>query len=88
LKISKVETYVSTYKYISNVAYYNTNLSTLSLGISFFLKTQTTNQKVVAPLVGALYAIPAKACRFTAVFAGPKIDSNFLARYVYKSRNI
>jgi hypothetical protein len=88
LKISKVETYVSTYKYISNVAYYNTNLSTLSLGISFFLKTQTTNQKVVAPLVGALYAIPAKACGFTAIFWGPKIDYNFLARYVYKSRNI
>jgi hypothetical protein len=88
LKISKVKTYLSTYKYISNVAYYNTNLLTLRVAISFFLKTQTTKQKVVAPLVVALYAIPAKACGFTAVFSGPKTDCNILGRYVYKSRNI
>jgi hypothetical protein len=50
------------------------NLSTLSLAISFFLKTQTTNQKVVVPLVVALYAIGAKACGFTAIFWDPKID--------------
>ncbi|MDC1313268.1 hypothetical protein N8X76_04600 [Flavobacteriaceae bacterium] len=88
MKISKVETYVSTYKYISNVAYYNTNLLTLSLAISFFLKTQTTNQKVVAPLVVAIYAIGATGWRFTAIFWDPKIDYNFLGWYVYKSRII
>ena len=88
MKISKVVLLRSYYKYISNVAYYNTNLSTLSLGISFFLKTQTTNQKVVVPLVVALYAIGAKACGFTAIFWDPKIDSNFLGWYVYKSRII
>jgi len=73
LKISKFETCVSTYKYISNVAYYNTNLLTLRVAISFFLKTQTTKQKVVAPLVVALYAIGAIGWEFTAIFAGPKI---------------
>jgi hypothetical protein len=79
---------MSTYKYISNVAYYNTNLLTLRVAISFFLKTQTIKQKVVEPLVVALYAIVAKGWGFTAVFTGPKIDCNFLARYVYKSRVI
>jgi hypothetical protein len=73
LKISKVKTYVSTYKYISNVAYYNTNLLTLRVAISFFLKTQTTKQKIVAPLVVALYAIGATGWGFTAIFAGPKM---------------
>ena len=88
MKISKVVLLRSYYKYISNVAYYNTNLLTLSLAISFFLKTQTTNQKVVAPLVVALYAIGAKAWGFTAIFWGPKIDYNFLGWYVYKSHII
>jgi len=73
LKISKFETYLSTYKYISNVAYYNTNLLTLRVAISFFLKTQTTKQKVVAPFVVALYAIGATGWEFTAIFADSKI---------------
>jgi hypothetical protein len=73
LKISKVKTYLSTYKYISNVAYYNTNLLTLRVAISFFLKTQTTKQKVVAPLVVALYAIGATGWEFTAILVDPKI---------------
>jgi len=73
LKISKVETYVSTYKYISNVAYYNTNLLTLRVAISFFLKTQTTNQKVVAPLVLALHAIGATGCGFITILVDSKI---------------
>ena len=64
------------------------NLSTLSLAISFFLKTQTTNQKVVAPLVVALYAIGATGWEFTVIFWDPKIDYNFLGWYVYKSRII
>ena len=58
---------MSSYKYISNVAYYNTNLLTLRVAISFFLKTQTIKQKVLAPLVVALYAIPAKGCGFEAI---------------------
>ena len=64
---------MSTYKYISNVAYYNTNLLTLRVAISFFLKTQTTNQKVVVTLVAALYAIGATGWEFTAIFADPKM---------------
>jgi len=80
LKISKVETYLSTYKYISNVAYYNTNLLTLRVAISFFLKTQTTNQKVVAPLVVALYAIGATGCGFTTIL----VDSKIRLKYSWK----
>ena len=73
MKISKVKTYLSTYKYISNVAYYNTNLLTLRVAISFFLKTQTTKQKIVAPLVVALYAIGATGWEFTAILVDSKI---------------
>jgi len=52
-----VVTGVSTYKYISNVAYYNTNLLTLKRGVSFFFKTETTNQKPQEVSLVALYAI-------------------------------
>tara|TARA_B100000795_G_scaffold72883_1_gene51556 strand:- start:159 stop:332 length:174 start_codon:yes stop_codon:yes gene_type:complete len=52
-----VVTDVSTYKYISNVAYYNTNLLTLKMGVSFFFKTETTNQKPQEVSLVALYAI-------------------------------
>ena len=41
----------------SNVAYYNTNLSTLKIGTSFFLKTQITNQKLAVITQVPLYAI-------------------------------
>ena len=64
---------MSSYKYISNVAYYNTNLLTLRVAISFFLKTQTTKQKIVAPLVVALYAIGATGWEFTAILVDPKM---------------
>jgi hypothetical protein len=64
---------VPTYKYISNVAYYNTNLLTLRVAISFFLKTQTTKQKIVTPLVVALYATGATGCGFTAILADSKM---------------
>jgi hypothetical protein len=48
---------MSTYKYISNVAYYNTNLLTLKMGVSFFFKAETTNQKPQVVSLVALYAI-------------------------------